>query len=139
MEWIILLLVIVGVVAFIVGIYNRLVAARNAYKNAFAQIDVQLTRRYDLIPNLVEIAKGYLKHERETLEAVIKARNAAVDGLKGAAADPEALREEAARHIARYKLPKDFVFRPKIERSPSGKADYRWAKAQAEAGAEAGQ
>ncbi|MEZ5475530.1 MAG: LemA family protein [Steroidobacteraceae bacterium] len=88
MEWIILLLVIVGVVAFIVGIYNRLVAARNAYKNAFAQIDVQLTRRYDLIPNLVEIAKGYLKHERETLEAVIKARNAAVDGLKGAAADP---------------------------------------------------
>ncbi|HPG29069.1 MAG TPA: acyl-CoA synthetase, partial [Myxococcota bacterium] len=58
---------------------------------------------------------------------------------EGAAADPEALREEAARHIARYKLPKDFVFRPKIERSPSGKADYRWAKAQAEAGAEAGQ
>ena len=93
MEWIILLLVIVGVVAFIVGIYNRLVAARNAYKNAFAQIDVQLTRRYDLIPNLVEIAKGYLKHERETLEAVIKARNAEVDGLKGAAADPAKLHQ----------------------------------------------
>ncbi|MBK6596504.1 MAG: LemA family protein [Proteobacteria bacterium] len=88
MELIILLLIIAGVAAFVVGVYNRLVAARNAFKNAFAQIDVQLTRRYDLIPNLVETAKGYLKHERETLEAVIKARNMAVDGLKGAAADP---------------------------------------------------
>ncbi len=88
MEWIIVLLVIVGIGAFVVGIYNRLIAARNAYKNAFAQIDVQLTRRYDLIPNLVETVKGYLKHERETLEAVIKARNGAVDSLKGAAADP---------------------------------------------------
>ena len=62
--------------------------ARNGYKNAFAQIDVQLTRRYDLIPNLVETAKGYMKHERETLEAVIAARNAAVSGLRGAAANP---------------------------------------------------
>ncbi|MBS0375918.1 MAG: LemA family protein [Proteobacteria bacterium] len=87
------------VVAVLLGIpvvlYNRLVSARNGYKNAFAQIDVQLTRRYDLIPNLVETAKGYLAHERGTLEAVISARNAAAAGLKGAAAapgDPAAVR-----------------------------------------------
>ena len=71
-----------------VGIYNGLITARNAFKNAFAQIDVQLTRRYDLIPNLVEVAKGYLKHERETLEAVIQARAAAVSGLAAAKAAP---------------------------------------------------
>jgi LemA protein len=80
--------VIVVLIAWAVGIYNRLVTARNGFKNAFAQIDVQLTRRYDLIPNLVETAKGYLKHERDTLEAVISARNSAVSGLKNAAADP---------------------------------------------------
>ena len=85
--WILLGLIVLFVL-FIVGIYNRLVTARNGYKNAFAQIDVQLTRRYDLIPNLVEIAKGYIKHERETLEAVIAARNSAVSGLKAAAANP---------------------------------------------------
>ena len=87
MGWIILI-IIVGVVLFGITIYNRLVAGRNRYKNAFAQIEVQLTRRHDLIPNLVETAKGYIKHERETLEAVINARNAAVSGLKAAAADP---------------------------------------------------
>jgi len=87
MGWIVLI-VIVGIVLIFVSTYNRLVTARNAFKNAFAQIDVQLTRRYDLIPNLVETAKGYLKHERETLEAVIKARNAAYAGLKTAASDP---------------------------------------------------
>jgi LemA protein len=87
MEWIILI-IIAGLVLFAISIYNRLVAGRNRFKNAFAQIDVQLTRRHDLIPNLVETAKGYLKHERETLEAVITARNAAVSGLKEAAADP---------------------------------------------------
>ncbi len=87
MGWIILI-VVVGVLLFFVSIYNRLVTARNGYKNAFAQIDVQLTRRYDLIPNLVETAKGYMKHERETLEAVITARNAAMSGLKSAAANP---------------------------------------------------
>ena len=87
MGWIVLLL-IVAVVGVFISTYNRLVTARNAFKNAFAQIDVQLTRRYDLIPNLVETAKGYLKHERETLEAVITARNAAYQGLKTAAADP---------------------------------------------------
>ncbi len=87
MGWIVLLILIAAVIVFI-SAYNRLVTARNAFKNAFAQIDVQLTRRYDLIPNLVEIAKGYIKHERETLEAVIKARNTAYEGLKTAAADP---------------------------------------------------
>jgi LemA protein len=85
--WIILI-IIVGAALFAITIYNRLVAGRNRYKNAFAQIDVQLTRRHDLIPNLVETAKGYIKHERETLEAVINARNVAVSGLKAAAADP---------------------------------------------------
>ena len=87
MPWVILG-VIVLLILFLVGIYNRLVTSRNGYKNAFAQIDVQLTRRYDLIPNLVETVKGYLAHERNTLEAVIKARNAAVTGLKAAAANP---------------------------------------------------
>ena len=87
MGWIILLLLI-GLVLVFVSMYNRLVTARNAFKNAFAQIDVQLTRRYDLIPNLVETAKGYIKHERETLEAVIRARNVAYEGLKSAASDP---------------------------------------------------
>jgi LemA protein len=86
-SWIILGLVVL-LVLFLISVYNRLVAARNAYKNAFAQIDVQLTRRYDLIPILVETAKGYLKHERETLESVIRARNAAVAGLQAAAANP---------------------------------------------------
>ena len=80
--------VIVLVAIFFVSIYNKLVSSRNGYKNAFAQIDVQLTRRHDLIPNLVETAKGYMKHERETLEAVITARNAAVSGLKTASANP---------------------------------------------------
>jgi LemA protein len=80
--------VFIAIALFFVAIYNRLVGGRNAYKNAFAQIDVQLTRRHDLIPNLVETAKGYIKHERETLEAVIAARNSAVSGLKRAAANP---------------------------------------------------
>jgi LemA protein len=88
MSLIVVLVVIVLVVLFLVSTYNGLVTSRNAFKNAFAQIDVQLTRRYDLIPNLVEIAKGYMKHERETLEAVIAARNGAVSGLKAAAANP---------------------------------------------------
>jgi LemA protein len=87
MGWILLAVVVVAI-WFAVSLYNRLVGARNGYQNAFAQIDVQLTRRYDLIPNLVEIAKGYIKHERETLEAVITARNSAVSGLKAAAANP---------------------------------------------------
>ena len=84
-----ILLGIIVVLAFwLVGIYNGLVTARNGYKNAFAQIDVQLTRRHDLIPNLVEIARKYMQHERETLEAVIAARNGAVSAQSGAAANP---------------------------------------------------
>ncbi len=80
----------IGVLLFIYGvtIFNQLVTLRNRVDNAFAQIEVQLKRRHDLIPNLVEIAKGYMAHERDTLEAVIKARNAAVTGLQGAAGDP---------------------------------------------------
>jgi LemA protein len=92
------LIILVGAVLFAITIYNRLVSGRNRFKNAFAQIDVQLTRRYDLIPNLVETAKGYMKHERETLEAVINARNTAVSGLKAAAADPS--NPEAMKKLA---------------------------------------
>jgi LemA protein len=88
MSALIFLAVLVGVALFLIGIYNSLVTSRNGYKNAFSQIDVQLTRRHDLIPNLVEVAKGYIKHERETLEAVIQARNAAVSGLRAASANP---------------------------------------------------
>jgi len=88
MGWTVLIIVVV-IAALAIGIYNRLVTARNAFKNAFAQIDVQLTRRHDLIPNLVEVAKGYLEHERATLEAVIQARNVAVTGLRNAAANPD--------------------------------------------------
>ena len=85
----IVLVVIVAAVAFyFVGIYNNLIALRNLYLNAFTQIDIQLKRRYDLIPNLVEAAKGYLAHERGTLEAVIQARNTAFDASKLAAASP---------------------------------------------------
>lgn len=82
------LIIIAALVFAVVSIYNKLVALRNRVKNGFAQIDVQLQRRYDLIPNLVESVKGYMKHERETLEAVINARNAALSGLQAAAADP---------------------------------------------------
>ncbi len=86
--WLIFLGLIALLVFWAIGAYNRLVGLRNQFKNAFAQIDVQLKRRYDLIPNLVETAKGYMKHERETLEAVIKARNSAVTANTAAAANP---------------------------------------------------
>ena len=82
------LIVIAALVVYIVSIYNKLVLLRNRFKNGFAQIEVQLKRRYDLIPNLVETAKAYLQHERETLQTVIQARNTALAGLKAAAANP---------------------------------------------------
>jgi LemA protein len=85
---IVLVALIVIVTMVFIGMYNRLVSLRNRYKNAFSQIDVQLKRRYDLIPNLVEVAKGYIKHERETLEAVIKARNAAYSAGEQAVRNP---------------------------------------------------
>lgn len=88
---VILLIPIVAVVLFVlflIGLYNSLVTLRNRYKNAFSQIDVQLKRRYDLIPNLVETAKGYMRHERETLEAVIQARNSALSASQRAATSP---------------------------------------------------
>jgi LemA protein len=89
MGWLLgLLVVAVAVIAWFAGIYNALVSLRNRFKNAFAQIDVQLKRRHDLIPNLVETAKGFLSHERETLEAVIAARNSAEGARTRAAADP---------------------------------------------------
>src|SRR5689334_15555609 len=81
-------LIAIVVVVFIISAYNSLVTLRNRYKNAFSQIDVQLKRRYDLIPNLVETAKAYMSHERGTLEAVITARNAAVSANSRAAQNP---------------------------------------------------
>ena len=85
---IVLVAVVLVAAMLVVGMYNKLVALRNRFKNAYAQIDVQLKRRYDLIPNLIETAKAYMKHERETLEAVIKARAGAVAANSAAAADP---------------------------------------------------
>ena len=86
---VVMLLLIVALGFLVVRAYNRLVSYRNRFKNAFAQINVQLTRRYDLIPNLVETAKAYMKHERETLEAVITARNQAVTAVKQASNSPD--------------------------------------------------
>jgi LemA protein len=86
--FVVLAVLLLALISFIVGGYNKLVTMRNRFKNAYAQIDVQLKRRYDLIPNLVEIAKGYIKHERETLENVTKARNIAYTASQAAAANP---------------------------------------------------
>jgi LemA protein len=80
--------IVVMLIVTVIGAFNKLVALKNRYLNAFAQIEVQLKRRYDLIPNLVETVKGYMAHERETLDAVVKARNAAVSGLQTAAQNP---------------------------------------------------
>lgn len=89
MGFLIFLGVLVLIAVFVIGIYNKLVTLRNRFKNAYAQIDVQLNRRHDLIPNLVETAKGYMKHERETLDAVISARNQAASANQAAASHPE--------------------------------------------------
>ena len=96
---VIVLIVLAGIVIFgfmyVIGIFNRLVTLRNRYQNGFAQIEVQLKRRHDLIPNLVETVKGYMAHEKETLDAVIQARNQAVGGLEQASGnpgDPEAMK-----------------------------------------------
>ena len=100
--WVVLGILILGAV-LAVSAYNQLVALRNRYKNAFSQIDVQLKRRYDLIPNLVETAKGYLRHERQTLEAVIAARNQASSAAQRAAAvpgDPAAMRVVSRKPLA---------------------------------------
>ena len=96
MEWIIVIAVIAILGFWIASIYNQLVALKNRYENGFSQIEIQLKRRYDLIPNLVETAKGYLSHEKETLESVIQARNQAMNGLQSAAdnpSDPNAIKE----------------------------------------------
>ena len=87
-EGIVFLVIVVVVVGFFISVYNRLISLRNRFKNAFSQIDVQLKRRYELIPNLVETAKAYMKHERETLESVIQARNTASNAADAAGADP---------------------------------------------------
>jgi LemA protein len=88
MTTIVILVILAVIVFWLIGMYNNLVNLRNRVRNGFSQIDVQLTRRYDLIPNLIEAVKGYMSHERGTLEAVVNARNSAVAGLKQAAADP---------------------------------------------------
>ena len=88
MEFIVFLVILAALAFWVVAIFNKLVALKNRYENAFAQIEVQLKRRYDLIPNLIETAKGYIQHERETLEAVVNARNQALAGLEAAAKDP---------------------------------------------------
>ena len=123
------LVLLVALVAWVVGLYNGLVVLKNKFKNAFAQIDVQLRRRYDLIPNLVETAKGYLKHERETLTAVIEARNQAAGAAKALAAapgDPAAVKAfSAAESGLAGVLSRLMVV---VERYPELKADGQMAR-----------
>ena len=129
----ILVVVVVVLAVFAVGIYNSLVTLRQRYKNAFAQIDVQLKRRYDLIPNLVETAKGYMKHERETLEAVIQARNLAMNASQQAGAavgQPDAMRSlNQAEGQLSGALARLMVV---VERYPELKADKNMAMLQEE-------
>ena len=128
----ILAVVLIAVVAAI-GIYNSLVTLRQRYKNAFAQIDVQLKRRYDLIPNLVETAKGYMKHERETLEAVIQARNQALTAAQqagGNAGSPEAMQSLNRAEGALTGAMRQMML--VVERYPELKADRNMALLQEE-------
>ena len=129
----VLVMVIIGVVLLIlimmmVGIYNRLVRGKNQYANAFAQIDVQLKRRYDLIPNLVETAKGYAKHEKETLDALVKARNTALSALESASGkigDPGAMAIGALCHttspVSRANAATPRLLPPSVRRTVSPK------------------
>ena len=120
--------VVLVLIVWGVGLYNGLVTLRNRYKNAFAQIDVQLRRRYDLIPNLVETAKGYLAHERETLTAVIEARNLAAGAAKtlaGMPGDPSAMRAFAAAESGLAGVLSKLMF--VVEKYPDLKADRRMA------------
>src|SRR6184192_1123723 len=130
----ILLVLLLAVVVFvilmwIISSYNRLVGLRNRFKNAFSQIDVQLKRRYDLIPNLVETAKGYMAHERQTLEAVIAARNAAVTANASAAADPRNASAVSSAVAAENTLVAALAqFRIVSEAYPNLKADQTMAR-----------
>ena len=126
-----LVIVVIAIVliAWIVGLYNGLVVLKNRFKNAFAQIDVQLRRRYDLIPNLVETAKGYLKHERETLTAVIEARNQAAGAAKALAAapgDPSAVKAFASAESGLAGLLSRLMV--VVERYPELKADAQMSR-----------
>ena len=126
-----LVIVVIAIVliAWIVGLYNGLVVLKNRFKNAFAQIDVQLRRRYDLIPNLVETAKGYLKHERETLTAVIEARNQAAGAAKALAAapgDPAAVKAFSAAETGLAGVLSRLMV--VVERYPDLKADKQMAR-----------
>ena len=138
MSAVVVILILIGacfllLLGLLVGIYNKLVTYKNRYKNGFSQIEVQLKRRYDLIPNLVESVKGYMQHERGTLEAVVNARNSAVAGLRAAAADPsdpEAIKALAAADATLGgSLGKLFAL---VEAYPDLKASENMAKFQEE-------
>ena len=132
-SWIIPVAILAVVVLWAIGVFNGLTRKRNAYKNAFAQIDVQLKRRYDLIPNLVETVKGYAKHERETLEAVIKARNIAATAAEAAAkaaGDPDAMARLAQSEAALGGVLSRLLVT--VERYPDLKANQNFLELQEE-------
>ena len=131
--WAIVLIVVAVLVFWAIGVFNGLTRKRNAYKNAFAQIDVQLKRRYDLIPNLVETVKGYAKHERETLEAVIKARNVAATAAEAAAkaaGDPDAMARLASAEASLGGMLSRLLVT--VERYPELKANQNFLELQEE-------
>ena len=131
--WAIVLIVVAVLAFWAIGVFNGLTRKRNAYKNAFAQIDVQLKRRYDLIPNLVETVKGYAKHERETLEAVIKARNIAATAAEAAAkaaGDPDAMARLASAEASLGGMLSRLLVT--VERYPELKANQNFLELQEE-------